>query len=297
MAKNDPTGRTALYRLLAANGRLLYVGIAGNPDSRWGQHSTQQKWWADVVDRKVEWFPDRAAAAAAEVAAIKTERPLHNIQHAVVDKPAIPARAANSGDVPPPDEEWPPPPSGVPGDRLPFKRSGSAMSVGSGATQADHSAAATLPYGRAAHERMPPQDLAAEQSVLGGMLLSKDAIADVVRVLHPADYYRPAHALIHTAVTDLNSRGEPADPITVSSELVKRGEITRVGGPSYLHTLVNSVPTAANAEYYAEIVHERAVLRRLVEAGTRIAQMGYAAEGDVDEIVCAARAEIWAVSQ
>nr|WP_160312296.1 replicative DNA helicase [Streptacidiphilus albus] len=129
------------------------------------------------------------------------------------------------------------------------------------------------------------------------MLLSKDAIADVVEVIKPADYYRPAHELIHGAILDLYARGEPADPITVASELVKRGEITRVGGPSYLHTLVNSVPTAANAEYYAEIVHERAVLRRLVEAGTRIAQMGYASEGDVDEIVNAAQAEIYAVTE
>ncbi|MGK4582087.1 replicative DNA helicase [Kitasatospora sp. HPMI-4] len=146
-------------------------------------------------------------------------------------------------------------------------------------------------------ERVPPQDLAAEQSVLGGMLLSKDAIADVVEVLKPADYYRPAHELIHGAILDLYARGEPADPITVAGELTKRGELARVGGASYLHTLVNSVPTAANAEYYAEIVHERAVLRRLVEAGTRIAGMGYAAEGDVDEIVNAAQAEIYAVTE
>lgn len=277
MAKNDPNGRTALYRLLAANGRLLYVGIATNPDSRWGQHSTNQQWWNDVADRKIEWFPTRAAAAAAEVAAIKTERPLHNIQHAVVDKPAIPAQATSDDDVPPPDEEWPPPPSS-PGDRLPFKGK-------------------TAPVAPVTNGRMPPQDIAAEQSVLGGMLLSKDAIADVVEILDPADYYRPAHAMIHSAIVDLDDRGEPADPITVASELVKRGEITRVGGPSYLHTLANSVPTAANAEYYAEIVYERAVLRRLVEAGTRITQLGFAYEGDIDEIVSAARAEIWAVTR
>ncbi|WP_193365966.1 MULTISPECIES: replicative DNA helicase [Kitasatospora] len=129
------------------------------------------------------------------------------------------------------------------------------------------------------------------------MLLSKDAIADVVEVLKPADYYRPAHELIHGAILDLYARGEPADPITVAGELTKRGELARVGGASYLHTLVNSVPTAANAEYYAEIVHERAVLRRLVEAGTRIAGMGYAAEGDVDDIVNAAQAEIYAVTE
>ena len=146
-------------------------------------------------------------------------------------------------------------------------------------------------------ERVPPQDLAAEQSVLGGMLLSKDAIADVIETMAPADYYRPAHETIHAAILALYGRQEPADPITVAAELTKRGELERVGGTGYLHTLVNSVPTAANAEYYAEIVHERAVLRRLTVAGTRIAGMGYAAEGDVDEIVNAAQAEVMAVAQ
>ena len=139
--------------------------------------------------------------------------------------------------------------------------------------------------GGSGFERVPPQDLDAEQSVLGGMLLSKDAIADVVEVLKGHDFYRPAHETVYKAILDLYAKGEPADPITVAAELTKRGEITRVGGAPYLHTLVQSVPTAANAEYYAEIVHERAVLRRLVEAGTRITQMGYAADGDVDEIV------------
>lgn len=83
----------------------------------------------------------------------------------------------------------------------------------------------------------------------------------------------------------------------MAAELVKRGEITKVGGAPYLHTLVQSVPTAANASYYAEIVHERAVLRRLVEAGTKITQMGYAADGDVDDIVNSAQAEIYAVTE
>ncbi|WP_443050547.1 replicative DNA helicase [Streptomyces sp. H27-D2] len=129
------------------------------------------------------------------------------------------------------------------------------------------------------------------------MLLSKDAIADVIEVLKGPDFYRPAHETVFQAVLDLYAKGEPADPITVGAELTRRGEITKVGGASYLHTLVQSVPTAANAEYYAEIVHERAVLRRLVEAGTRITQMGYAADGDVDEIVNSAQAEIYAVTE
>ncbi len=146
-------------------------------------------------------------------------------------------------------------------------------------------------------ERVPPQDLDAEQSVLGGMLLSKDAIADVVEIIKGHDFYRPAHETVYQAILDLYAKGEPADPITVAAELVKRGEITKVGGAPYLHTLVQSVPTAANASYYAEIVHERAVLRRLVEAGTKITQMGYAADGDVDDIVNSAQAEIYAVTE
>ncbi len=148
-----------------------------------------------------------------------------------------------------------------------------------------------------AFERVPPQDVDAEQSVLGGMLLSKDAIADVVEVLKGQDFYRPAHETVYQAVLDLYAKGEPADPITVAAELTRRGELARAGGPGYLHSLVQKVPTAANAEYYAEIVHERAVLRRLVEAGTRITQMGYAADGDVDEIVNSAQSEIYAVTE
>ena len=146
-------------------------------------------------------------------------------------------------------------------------------------------------------ERTPPQDVAAEQCVLGGMLLSKDAIADVIEVIHPADFYRPAHQLIYEAILDLYGRGEPADAITVADELTRRGEIARVGGGPYLHTLIASVPTAANAGYYAHIVRERAVLRRLVEAGTRIVQFGYAGDADVDDLVDRAQAEVYAVTE
>jgi len=146
--------------------------------------------------------------------------------------------------------------------------------------------------------RTPPQDIAAEQSVLGGMLLSKDAIADVVEVLRGVDFYRPAHEMVFEAVLDLYGRGEPADAVTVAAELTKRGELGRVGGAAYLHTLLSSVPTAANAGYYARIVHERAVLRRLVQAGTKIVQLGYATDGgDVDEIVNAAQAEVYSVTE
>src|ERR1035437_8226228 len=110
-------------------------------------------------------------------------------------------------------------------------------------------------------ERTQPHDVAAEKCALGGMLLSKDDISDVIEVLRPADNYRPDHQLIHAAILDLYGRGEPADAITVANELTRRGEIARVGGGPYLHTLIASVPTAANAGYYARIVRERAILR------------------------------------
>ncbi|MCB0907456.1 MAG: replicative DNA helicase, partial [Nocardioidaceae bacterium] len=103
-------------------------------------------------------------------------------------------------------------------------------------------------------DRTPPQDMAAEQSVLGSMLLSKDAIADVAESLRGHDFYRPSHEIIHDAIIDLYGRGEPADPVTVAAELGRRGELERVGGAPYLHTLSANVPIAANAGYYAEIV-------------------------------------------
>ncbi|AMM34687.1 replicative DNA helicase [Sinomonas atrocyanea] len=145
--------------------------------------------------------------------------------------------------------------------------------------------------------RTPPQDIVAEQSVLGGMMLSKDAIADVVEVVRGIDFYRPAHEAIYEAIIDLYGRGEPADAVTVSDELTKRGEINRVGGPAYLHELIQSVPTAANAGYYAEIVAERAVLRRLVGAGTKIVQLGYGQDGEVEDLVNQAQAEVYAVAE
>ena len=149
---------------------------------------------------------------------------------------------------------------------------------------------------RSPGDRTPPQDNAAEQSVLGSMLLSKDAIADVVDVIKGVDYYRPAHEVIHDAIIDLYGRGEPADPITVAAELQKRGELVRIGGAPYLHTLSANVPIAANAGYYAEIVRDKAILRRLVEAGTRIAALGYAGEGEIDDVVDHAQAEVYKVT-
>ncbi|TYL55520.1 replicative DNA helicase [Nocardioides sp. BGMRC 2183] len=138
--------------------------------------------------------------------------------------------------------------------------------------------------------------MAAEQSVLGAMMISKDAIADVVEVLRGVDYYRPAHEQIHDAILDLYGRGEPADMVTVAGELQRRGELQRIGGAPYLHTLAANVPIAANAGFYAEIVREKAILRRLVDAGTKIVQLSYAGEGEVDGIVNQAQAEVYQVT-
>ena len=149
-------------------------------------------------------------------------------------------------------------------------------------------------------DRKPPQDIPAEQSVLGGMLLSKDAIADVVEALRPGDFYLPKHQAVYDCVLDLYGRGEPADPITVSAELERRGELARVGGAPYLHTLIATVPTAANAGYYGESVAGKAILRRRVEAGTRIVQFGYGAAnegGEINEVVDRAQAAIYEVTE
>ena len=145
-------------------------------------------------------------------------------------------------------------------------------------------------------ERTPPHDLLAEQSTLGGMLLSKDAVADVTGLLRGHDFYVPKHEIIFDAILSLYARGEPTDVITVTDELTKSGDLQRAGGADYLHTVTSIVPTAANASFYADIVAEKALLRRLVEAGTRIVQMGYAGEGEAADLVNTAQAEIYTVT-
>nr|WP_223159165.1 replicative DNA helicase [Microcella alkalica] len=136
----------------------------------------------------------------------------------------------------------------------------------------------------------------AEQSALGGMLLSKDAVADVIEVVRGIDFYIPKHEVIFEAILSLYAHGEPTDVIAVTDQLTKTGDLTRAGGADYLHTLTAIVPTAANAGFYASLVAEKAVLRRLVDAGTRIVQMGYASEGEVTDLVNNAQAEIYAVA-
>jgi replicative DNA helicase len=153
-------------------------------------------------------------------------------------------------------------------------------------------------YGPRTFERTPPQNVEAEQSVLGAMMLSKDAMADVIESVRGTDFYKPAHETIFDTAVKLYNSGDPVDALTVASELQRTGDIGRVGGAEYIHTLISMVPSAASAGYYGRLVREQSILRKLVEAGTRIANLGYDAEGnEVDAVVDTAQAEIFAVTE
>ncbi|WP_019354725.1 DUF3987 domain-containing protein [Streptomyces sp. AA1529] len=133
-------------------------------------------------------------------------------------------------------------------------------------------------------DRTQPADLEAEQAALGAMMLTAEAIAEVTATLRPEDYYRPAHETVHRAVLTLREKGSPVDPITLTHHLDRLGELGRVGGPGYIQSLVQAVPTAANGGYYAEIVHELAERRRLIEAGTRLVQAASTPDASAAEV-------------
>lgn len=142
-----------------------------------------------------------------------------------------------------------------------------------------------------------PQDLDAEQYVLGSMMMSRGAVDEISPVLSGRDFYRPAHETIYAAILDLHGAGAPTELVPVVDKLGKMGELAKVGGPSYLHTLLASVVTTVNARYYAGIVREKAVLRRLVMAGAKIMQLGSEpGGGDVDKILSAADRELLGVA-
>lgn len=140
------------------------------------------------------------------------------------------------------------------------------------------------------HDRTPPHDLDAERAVLGGMLLSKDAITEVADILTPGDYFRSVHATIHDAICDLYAANEPATAISVAAHLADTGQLAKVGGAPYLHDCINAAPLAAQAGYYARIVADRAARRRLIEAATAALRLGYTTDGrDADDLIDAAQ--------
>lgn len=147
--------------------------------------------------------------------------------------------------------------------------------------------------------RQPPSDREAEQGVLGAMLLSPNTVMEVIEELEPDDFYYPAHNLIYGAMLDLYAAGQDIDPLILSSRLDRFNNLERVGGAPYLHTLLATVPTAANARYYAEIVAEKAVLRRLVDAGTRVVQLGFSGteDAEIESVIDRAQQEVFAIAQ
>jgi replicative DNA helicase len=146
-------------------------------------------------------------------------------------------------------------------------------------------------------DRLPPQSLEAEQSVLGALLIDRDAVVEVAEFLRPADFYRNAHGTIYGAVLELYERREPVDIVTVAETLERQGRLEDVGGSAFLTSLINLTPTAVNAVHYARIVERKAVLRNLIAAAGRIAGIGYDEAADVDASIDRAEQELFAVSQ
>lgn len=146
-------------------------------------------------------------------------------------------------------------------------------------------------------QRLPPQSLEAEVSVLGGVLLENEALNRALEVVNEGDFYREAHRQIFSALLHLYERNEPADLITLSEVLKKRDALEEVGGIEYLNFLVNSVPTAANIAYYAKIIKEKSILRKLINRATEIINLGFGDAGDVDESLDRAERLIFEISE
>jgi replicative DNA helicase len=145
--------------------------------------------------------------------------------------------------------------------------------------------------------KLPPQNIEAEQSILGGVLIENYAINKVMEVLAPDDFYRESHRKIYKALIDLSERDEPADLITLTNELKNNGHLDSVGGASYITSLIDSVPTAANIEYYVKIVKEKAILRKLIQTSTEIITQSYEDRGDVEGFLDEAERAIFDISE
>lgn len=145
--------------------------------------------------------------------------------------------------------------------------------------------------------KLPPQNVEAEQSVLGGILIENDAINKVLEILTPEDFYRDAHRRIYNALINLSARDEPADLITLTNELRNIDQLDAAGGASYITSLIDSVPTAANIEYYARIVKEKSILRQLIQTSTEIITESYQDRSDVESFLDEAERSIFQISE
>ncbi|MGI6376150.1 MAG: replicative DNA helicase [Anaerolineae bacterium] len=146
-------------------------------------------------------------------------------------------------------------------------------------------------------ERLPPQNIEAEQSVLGSLLIDPDAIVTVGSFLRPEDFYRETHGMIYAAIRALNERHIAADFVTVVDQLERSGELETVGGASYLSSLINAVPTSVHVEHYARIIERQSTMRRLISAAGQIAALAYEDQGEADQVVDRAEQLLFEVSQ
>ncbi len=145
--------------------------------------------------------------------------------------------------------------------------------------------------------RLPPQNIEAEQSILGSLMLSKEAIIKIADLIKPKDFYHPAHETIYETIIDLYENREPIDLLSLSNRLKEKGKLEEIGGQSYLTTLVNSVPTAAHIDHYGKIVQKKSTLRRLIDAASQIVNLGYDEEKEADVLLDQAEQKIFNVSQ
>ena len=152
-----------------------------------------------------------------------------------------------------------------------------------------------IPLDTSRLQRIPPYNIEAEESLLGSMLISRDSVSAILQIVKSDDFYRSSNQMIFEAVLDMYSRGEPSDPITVADHLKKKGQLDEVGGKTFIHSLISNIPLAANSEYYARIVRNHSILRKLIYAATEIATMGYEVPEDLVSTVDKAQELIFSI--
>jgi len=145
--------------------------------------------------------------------------------------------------------------------------------------------------------KLPPQNIEAERSVLGALMLDKDAIIKVANLLREGDFYKDDHNMIYEAMVELYEKHEPIDVLSLSNRLEEKGQLDKIGGSSYLATLVNSVPSSSNVAHYAKVVQKKSTLRKLITTASEIVELGYREEEDVEKILDEAEQKLFAISQ
>jgi len=155
----------------------------------------------------------------------------------------------------------------------------------------------SLPLDTSRLERIPPYNIEAEESLLGSMLISREAIMSVIETISEEDFYRKSNQEVFKATVELYAKGEPVDPITLADYLEKKGVLEEVGGKTFIHSLISNVPLASNVDYYAQIVRHNSILRKLIYAATEIATMGYEIPDDLSSAVDKAQQLIFSISQ